>query len=230
LTRGETHEIRNTGLTLLRTLNAYSPRAYTKASNPLPAGNAIIAVSVAGAGSTNYITRMCCRGGQYGLALDNVNQAWQSSSVTTKPATGSNQDIVYEGMHCILTIRRPALGVVLAIFKGPDVGEFGDKPFQELAKDLALGLPLELFIDASECLGPTVNVSNDWAHWMITNRVQLHRINLLSGTRYVDVTANFVRRFTEFGERMRIYTEREAFYEALTTDIGERTKRRTAVF
>lgn len=36
--RGETHEIRNTGSTPLRTLNAYSPRAYTPSGNPLFAG------------------------------------------------------------------------------------------------------------------------------------------------------------------------------------------------
>jgi len=35
IARGETHEIRNTGRAPLRTLNAYSPRAYTKAGNPL---------------------------------------------------------------------------------------------------------------------------------------------------------------------------------------------------
>jgi|SRR5579862_8805088 mannose-6-phosphate isomerase-like protein (cupin superfamily) len=31
------HEIRNTGQSLLRTLNFYHPRAYTKQGNPLPA-------------------------------------------------------------------------------------------------------------------------------------------------------------------------------------------------
>jgi mannose-6-phosphate isomerase-like protein (cupin superfamily) len=36
--RGETHEIRNTGRTPLRTLNVYVPPAYTKGWNPLPRG------------------------------------------------------------------------------------------------------------------------------------------------------------------------------------------------
>ena len=34
----ERHEIRNTGRTLLRTLNFYSPPAYRKDGNPLPRG------------------------------------------------------------------------------------------------------------------------------------------------------------------------------------------------
>lgn len=36
--RGQTHEIRNTGRTLLRTLNVYAPPAYRKSGDPLPAG------------------------------------------------------------------------------------------------------------------------------------------------------------------------------------------------
>jgi mannose-6-phosphate isomerase-like protein (cupin superfamily) len=38
--RGETHEIRNTGRTPLRTLNIYVPPAYTPAGNERPAGRA----------------------------------------------------------------------------------------------------------------------------------------------------------------------------------------------
>jgi mannose-6-phosphate isomerase-like protein (cupin superfamily) len=38
--RGDMHEIRNTGRTPLRTLNFYSPRAYTRSGNELPAGKA----------------------------------------------------------------------------------------------------------------------------------------------------------------------------------------------
>lgn len=36
--RGERHEIRNTGRTLLKTLNFYSPPAYRADGEPLPAG------------------------------------------------------------------------------------------------------------------------------------------------------------------------------------------------
>ena|ERR1041384_4942322 len=35
---GETHEIRNTGRTALRTLNVYNPPAYTRSGKTLPAG------------------------------------------------------------------------------------------------------------------------------------------------------------------------------------------------
>ena len=36
--RGERHEIRNIGTTMLRTLNLYAPPAYTRAGNELPRG------------------------------------------------------------------------------------------------------------------------------------------------------------------------------------------------
>ena len=36
--RGDRHEIRNTGRTLLKTLNIYVPPAYTKSGEELPAG------------------------------------------------------------------------------------------------------------------------------------------------------------------------------------------------
>jgi mannose-6-phosphate isomerase-like protein (cupin superfamily) len=36
--RGDTHEIRNSGRTVLRTLNFYVPPAYTSSGDPLPRG------------------------------------------------------------------------------------------------------------------------------------------------------------------------------------------------
>jgi hypothetical protein len=128
--------------------------------------------------------------------------------------------IVFEGIHCTLTIERPSPGVVLATFRGHDIGEFGDAPFIELAKDLAGGLPIELFVDARRTLGASIDVSNDWARWMLTNRVQLHRVNLLCGSRFIQLTANFVRRFTGFEGRMRIYTDAIAFEQALESVAG----------
>jgi mannose-6-phosphate isomerase-like protein (cupin superfamily) len=36
--RGEVHEVRNTGAKLLKTVNLYSPPAYTQEGDPLPSG------------------------------------------------------------------------------------------------------------------------------------------------------------------------------------------------
>ena len=108
---------------------------------------------------------------------------------------------------------------VLAVFKGPDVGEFGQAPFQELAKDLNTGKQIEMFVDARAVPQASLDVSSDWAQWMIANDKSLIRINMLCATPFVQLTARIVRNLTTFGERMRIYTEAGAFEQALGTAI-----------
>lgn len=126
------------------------------------------------------------------------------------------QSVTFDAVNCSLTISRVAPGVALLKFKGPDVGEFGDAPFQELAKDLAGSKQIHLFVDASECPGASVDVSSEWARWMSENQPRLAALHLLCGSRFIQLTADFVRRFTGFEERMWIYTEREPFQLALT--------------
>ena len=121
---------------------------------------------------------------------------------------------VFEGINCTLAVERPAPGVVVVVIAGPDVGEHGREPFCELAKDLERG-PFQLFIDAQNTRGASIDVSNDWAQWLREHRDELHRVHMLTATRFVQLTADFVRRFAGLGDKMRIYTDREAFDEAL---------------
>jgi hypothetical protein len=123
--------------------------------------------------------------------------------------------ISFEGVHCTLELSRPAPGVVLIILKGRDIGEFGDAPFRELEKDLADGLPIEVFVDARNVPSASIEVSGSWAQWMMSNREWIHRFNIFCQSRFIELTARFVRQFTEFGPRMRIYTDAEAFETAL---------------
>ena len=122
--------------------------------------------------------------------------------------------MVFEGIHCRLAIERPAAGVVVLRLTGWDVGEFGDAPMKEMAKDLA-GAPLELFIDARAVKGATIDVSNEWAQWLRANRAKFRHINMLTGSPFVQLTAKFVQRFAGLNEAMRIYTEPAAFDAAL---------------
>lgn len=125
----------------------------------------------------------------------------------------------FEGVHCTLRVDRPREGVVTVTISGSDVGEFADAPFQELAPDVAAG-QLELFIDAREARGATVDVSNDWAQWMRSQRARFRQIHMLTASRFVEVTADFVRRFAELGSLMRIYTDPVAFDDALASAVG----------
>src|SRR5438874_1938297 len=95
--------------------------------------------------------------------------------------------VEYEGVHCDLTIERPAGGVALIVLRGTDAGEFGDFPMRELAKDLALFPSLDLFIDARAVRGASINVSAEWALWMRAHRTRFNQISMLTGSRYIQV-------------------------------------------
>ena len=125
------------------------------------------------------------------------------------------EEILFEGLHCTLRIERPATGIVVMRITGRDVGEFGDAPMQELMKNLPNGETIELFVDARNVQGASINVSNDWAQWLRTNRSRLRRMNMLTGSRFIQLTADFVRRFAELEDLMRIYTDPVAFDAAV---------------
>jgi hypothetical protein len=128
--------------------------------------------------------------------------------------------VKYEGVSAGLAIERPAAGVAVLRLTGWDTGEFGDAPMRELAKDFAVNLPLQLFIDARAVKGASVDVSNDWALWLRANRSRFAHISMLTGAPFVQLTAKFVQRFAELSEIMRIYTDPAAFDAALQAAIA----------
>ncbi|MDB4954372.1 MAG: hypothetical protein JWO36_1941 [Myxococcales bacterium] len=123
----------------------------------------------------------------------------------------------FEGVHSTLTIARPLSHVVVLTITGRDAGEHGDGPLQALDDEIRRG-PFSLFIDARRTQGASVDVSNVWAQWLRARRDQLIRIHMLTGSRFVQLTADFVRRFAELGDAMLVYTDGAAFDEALATD------------
>jgi hypothetical protein len=128
-------------------------------------------------------------------------------------------EITWEGLHSTLVLRRSAPGVVVLTIKGTDVGEHGSGPFDELAEDI-LNSRLVLFIDARNSRGVATDVSSDWSKWLSRNRRALLAVHMLTGSAYVQVTANFVRNFAELSELMRIYTEPAEFDAALSAALA----------
>ena len=120
----------------------------------------------------------------------------------------------YEGIHATLVIEQPADDVVLLELTGWDVGEFGDAPLKELDRLLGGG-PVQLFIDARNVKGASIDVSSEWAQWLRRNRERLRHVSMLTGAPFVQLTARFVQRFADLGELMRIYTDAAAFDAAL---------------
>lgn len=128
----------------------------------------------------------------------------------------------FEGVHCIMEITRPAAGLVVLTIEGRDVGEFGDAPFQELEADLA-SPPLEMFIDSRASRGASVDVSNEWARWLRRRKAGFARVTMLTGSRFIEITADFVRRFADLDDVMRVTTDPAAFDAALADAIRIRS-------
>jgi hypothetical protein len=148
-----------------------------------------------------------------------------SSSATA----GERGEVLLLGRNSSVRIHRPGKRVVVIVLAGNDVGEHGTAPFLELSRDAADG-PFELFIDARDSRGVTLDVSGSWARWLSEHRDSLRRVNMLTGSRFIELTANFVRDFADLGELMRIYADAEAFDSALgqaTRNSGIRLRVRT---
>ena len=122
--------------------------------------------------------------------------------------------MTWDAPNSSLSLRRPAPGIVVITVSGTDVGEHGEGPFEELLQDVRS--PFDLFVDARASRGVTIEVSAEWTRFLAKHRTSLRSFHMLTGSRFVQLTANFVRNFAQFGELMRIYTEAAAFDDELT--------------
>jgi hypothetical protein len=128
------------------------------------------------------------------------------------------EEIRYEGIHCQLVIQLFGTVALLRI-TGSDIGEFGDAPMQALNYWIAIRDPVDFFIDARDVRGASIEVSGDWAAWLSTHRAQLRTVTMLTGSRFIQVTAEFVRRFASLEGVMRICTEPAVFDSALAESL-----------
>jgi hypothetical protein len=125
-------------------------------------------------------------------------------------STARVTEVSFEAPHSTLRVRRAAPGVVTLVISGTDIGEHGDAPFVELETDLRAG-PFHLFVDARASRGVTIDVSGEWSRWLGKHKGALLGIHMLTASRFVQLTANFVKNFVSLGELMRIYTDPAAF-------------------
>lgn len=78
---------------------------------------------------------------------------------------------------------------------------------------------VQLFIDARDVLGASIEVSGDWAGWLSAHRAILESVTMLTGSRFIQITAEFVRRFSSLEGSMRICTDPMVFDHALLEAI-----------
>src|SRR6476646_10552189 len=134
--------------------------------------------------------------------------------------TQASREMRFDGIHCTLTIQQFPSEVVILKISGTDIGEFGNAPMVELKQCLTGLDPIRLFIDARDVRGASIDVSSEWAGWLLTHKSHLRDISMLTGSRFVEVTADFVRRFADLQGIMKIYTEPAAFDAALTESLA----------
>jgi hypothetical protein len=141
--------------------------------------------------------------------------------VTQPAAKPETKETCYDGVHCRLTLQRHGNGVVILRIEGTDVGEFGSAPMQTLDEWLDGTRPYDLYIDAREVRGASIHVSGEWSTWLSARRERLRSVTMLTGSRFIEVTAEFVRRFAGLQGLMRICTEPAVFDQALRVALQE---------
>jgi hypothetical protein len=119
-----------------------------------------------------------------------------------------------DGIHCNFMIQRFPHGIVVLKISGTDTGELGDAPMLRLDEYMQDG-PVQLFIDARNVRGASIEVSAEWAKWLAARKHNLRLVSMLPGSRFIEITAAFVRRFAELQGMMRIYTDASAFDAAV---------------
>lgn len=112
---------------------------------------------------------------------------------------------------CRITIGRLEPTRLRVDIEGHDVGEFGALPFRCLEALMHEELPVELLVDARAARGASMGVGNDWAAWLGRNRHRFTAVQMLAGSRYVQVIAEFVRRFSELEGLMHVHVDPARF-------------------
>ncbi len=124
-------------------------------------------------------------------------------------------DVRYSSPHCQLAVQRLSASVLMLKISGTDIGEFGNGPMSELSRQLKDSGPVELFIDARKVRAASIDVSGKWAKWLGAERGKLRAVHMLTGSKFIQITANFVRRFAAIQDIMAVYTEVRVFEDAL---------------
>ena len=119
---------------------------------------------------------------------------------------------------------RLAPGIVLLHVAGHDVGHLGDRP--RLEAERLLGAEGELFIDAREARGASIDVSGQWASWLM--RQTGWRTRMLVRAPFMRLSAEFVARYGQFGDRFRVMTDEAAFEAELGATLARDAARYAA--
>jgi hypothetical protein len=125
------------------------------------------------------------------------------------------KSVTFEGAHCAVELKQFSRSLILMGLSGSDTGELRDAPMRTLDEWLAQAEAVEFFIDAREVRGASIDVSSDWATWFTAHRERFKSITMLTGNKFIQITAEFVRRFAGLNGIMWVCTDAKVFDLAL---------------
>lgn len=135
------------------------------------------------------------------------------------------KSVCFEGARCTVTLDQLSATVIVMRLSGTDTGELRDAPMRALDAYMAGDNATELFIDARSVRGASIDVSNDWAAWFTANRERFKSITMLTGSKLIQITAEFVRRFAGLHGTMWVCTEPHVFDLALEQAANRLSRR-----
>lgn len=121
----------------------------------------------------------------------------------------------FEGAYCAVVLEHLSESLIVMRLSGTDTGELRDAPMKTLDEWLAGAKAVEFFIDARNVRGASIDVSSEWSAWFTANRARFKTITMLTGNKFIQITAEFVRRFAGLDGIMWVCTEPEVFDLAL---------------
>lgn len=143
-----------------------------------------------------------------------ANRLWFGHRKIAGMATGL-KSVRFEGAHCAIALEQLSESLIVMRLSGTDTGELRDAPIKTLDEWLAGANAIEFYIDARNVRGASIDVSSDWAAWFTANRARFKTITMLTGTKFIQITAEFVRRFAGLNGIMWVCTDPEVFDLAL---------------
>lgn len=129
-------------------------------------------------------------------------------------ATGL-KSVSFEGAHFAVELEQLSETLIVMRLRGTDTGELLDAAIKVLDEWLVGVNAVEFFIDARNVRGATIDVSSEWAAWFTENRSHFKTITMLTGSKFIQITAEFVRRFAGLNGMMWVCTEPKVFDLAL---------------
>lgn len=118
------------------------------------------------------------------------------------------------------TYERLRPGAMLVVATGADMGQFGTASLDEVRLELLRQRPVELFVDAQDVAVVAVAVSKEWTQFFSLNREHLRRVSVLVGSKAMQLTVAIAQHFSQTGNLIQLYSDRELFEQRVNAARG----------